>query len=295
MLMSESTIDQAAGLRQMINPKPVKVIAVGGGKGGIGKSNVSVNLAVALAEHGREVLLFDADLGLANIDVLLGINPAYDLSHVISGQRTLEEIIVEGPANIKIVPASSGIGHMARLEAAEHAGIIQAFSELAYQLDVMIVDTAAGVSGSVVNFCQASQEVIVVVCDEPASITDAYAFIKIMSRDHGVDRFQVLTNMVSTANEGRALFNKLSKATDAFLDVTLSFMGIIPHDERLRKAVQHQRAVVEVFPRSASAIALKKLARQVDKWPVSGKAGGQLEFFVERLIEADSAQARPLS
>ena len=191
MQVSEMMIDQADELRRVINPKPVKVIAVSSGKGGVGKTNVSVNLAVSLASSGKEVMLMDADLGLANVDVLLGLNPAYDLSHVISGERTLEEVIVEGPNNIKIVPGSSGISRMANITPAEQAGLVHAFSELGHVLDVLVVDTGAGISDSVVSFCSAAQEVIVVVCDEPASITDAYAFIKVMSREHGVERFQI--------------------------------------------------------------------------------------------------------
>ena len=271
-----------------MNPKPVKVIAVSSGKGGVGKTNVSVNLATSLAKDGKEVLLLDADLGLANVDVLLGLNPAYDLSHVISGECTLEEVIIDGPANLKVIPASSGVSKMANLSATEQAGLINAFNELGHAIDVMVVDTAAGISDSVVNFCAASQEVVVVVCDEPASITDAYAFIKVMSREHQIDRFQILANMTHTTHEGRELFNKLSKATDRFLDVMLTYMGTIPYDERLRKAVQHQRAVVEAFPRSPSALALKRIARQIDKWPQAANMGGQLEFFIERLINSDA-------
>ncbi len=286
MQMSEATMDQAAGLRKIVNPKPVRVIAVSSGKGGVGKTNVSVNLAASLAKDGKEVLLLDADLGLANVDVLLGLNPAYDLSHVISGERSLEEVIIDGPANLKVIPASSGVSRMANLTPPEQAGLISAFNELGHAIDVMVVDTAAGISDSVVNFCCASQEVVVVVCDEPASITDAYAFIKVMSREHKVEHFQILANMAHTTHEGRELFNKLTKATDRFLDVMLTFMGTVPYDERLRKAVQHQRAVVEAFPRSPSALALKRIARQIDSWPEATDMGGQLEFFIERLVNA---------
>ncbi len=287
MQMSEAMMDQATGLRRIVSPKPVKVIAVSSGKGGVGKTNVSVNLATSLANEGKEVLLLDADLGLANVDVLLGLNPVYDLSHVITGECTLEEVMIDGPSNLKVIPASSGVSRMANLSAAEQAGLINAFSELGHAIDVMVIDTAAGISESVINFCCASQEVIVVVCDEPASITDAYAFIKVMSREHKVERFQILANMTHTTHEGRELFLKLSKATDRFLDVMLTFIGTIPYDERLRKAVQHQRAVVEAFPRSPSALALKRIARQVNKWPETGQMGGQLEFFIERLINND--------
>jgi flagellar biosynthesis protein FlhG len=286
--MSEATMDQATGLRRIVSPKPVKVIAVSSGKGGVGKTNVSVNLAASLAKDGKEVLLLDADLGLANVDVLLGLNPAYDLSHVISGERSLEEVIIDGPSNVKVIPASSGVSRMANLTVAEQAGLINAFNELGNAIDIMVVDTAAGISDSVVNFCSASQEVVVVVCDEPASITDAYAFIKVMSREHKIERFQIVANMTHSTHEGRDLFDKLSKATDRFLDVMLTFMGTIPYDERLRKAVQHQRAVVEAFPRSPSALALKRIARQIDKWPETEHTGGQLEFFIERLINAEA-------
>ncbi len=294
MLMHEANVDQATGLRRMGAPRPVKVVAVSGGKGGVGKTNVSVNLAMALAKLGRKVMLLDADFGLANVDVLLGLSPEYDLSHLIRGERNLEEIIVDGPADIRIIPASSGVGRMASLSPAEHAGVIRAFSELSYDLDVLIVDTAAGISDGVVSFCRASQEVIVVVCDEPASITDAYAFMKVMNREYGVERFHVLANMVRSAREGHELYLKLTRAAERFLDITPTFLGAIPHDERLRKAVQKQQAVVEAYPGSPSAVALKKVARSIDEWPLARQAGGQLEFFVERLIEAEREYAGAL-
>ncbi len=289
MQQCEMEHDQAEGLRRIVNPSPVKVIAVSSGKGGVGKTNVSVNLAVGLSQLGQSVMLLDADLGLANVDVMLGLNPSYDLSHVISGERTLNEVIIHGPEDVKIVPAASGVKRMANLTTLEQAGLINAFSELGHALDVLIVDTAAGIHDSVINFCCASQEVMVVVCDEPASITDAYAFIKVMSRHHNVDRFNVLANMVGSNREGRDLFRKLSKATDRFLDVVLNFIGTVPFDDRLKKSVQHQRAVVDAFPRSTSAVAFKRLSREVMKWPVQEKPRGQLEFFIERISDAGDA------
>ena len=288
--MSEMSIDQAEGLRRIVTPKPVKIIAVSSGKGGVGKTNVSVNLAISMAKQGKEVLLLDADLGLANVDVQLGLNTSYDLSHVISGERTLDEIIVEGPANIKVIPGSSGISKMANLTPAEQMGLVNAFSELSLLVDVLIIDTGAGISDTVVNFCSASQDVVVVVYDEPASITDAYAFIKVMSRNHNVNRFHILANMAHDAHEGRELFMKLSKATDRFLDVVLSFVGTVPYDEKLRKAVQHQRAVVDAFPHSPSALAFKRITKQIDKWAENTSSSGQLKFFVERLIHTDTVQ-----
>jgi len=286
--MAELPLDQANGLRKMTSAaaRPVKVIAVASGKGGVGKTNVTVNLGVALATQGKQVLLLDADLGLANIDVMLGLHPQYNLQHVLNGSKTLAEIIVEGPAGLKIIPAASGVQKMAELSPAEHAGMIQAFSEMDQHIDILLIDSAAGIADSVVSFTRAAQEVIVVVCDEPASITDAYAFIKLLSREYNVNRFHVISNMCRTIQEGRELFNKISMVCDRFLDVNLDFMGIVPFDEDLRRAVKKQRAVVEFLPRSKSAVAFTHLAKKIEFWPVQKQPRGNMEFFVERLIQA---------
>jgi flagellar biosynthesis protein FlhG len=271
----------------MQQPRPVRVIAVASGKGGVGKTNVSVNLATSLAMRGRKVLILDADLGLANVDVMLGLKPEFNLAHVISGQRTLEEIIIEAPGGIRVIPASSGVQRMAELNPAEHAGLIRAFGELSSDIDVLIVDVAAGISDSVVSFSKAAQEVVVVVCDEPASITDAYALIKLLNRDHGVRRFRILANMVHTPQEAREVFNKLVKVTDRFLEeVVLDLLGAIPYDENLRKAVKRQRAVVELFPRSKIAQAFQSLAQKVDNLPLPQRVGGYLAFFLERMLQS---------
>jgi len=290
MLMSENRIDQAEGLRRMVQPKPVQVIAVSSGKGGVGKTNVSVNLALSLANDGKKVMVMDADLGLANVDIMLGLRPTHNLSHVLSGERTLEEVIVDGPRGIKIIPAASGIKQMAELSSMENAGVIRAFSELNHDVDVLIIDTAAGISDSVIAFAQASQEVLVVVCDEPASLTDAYALIKVLNTDYGVQQFRVLSNMTHGAQEARELFNKLLAVSDRYLDATLINMGTIPYDDNLRKAVKKQRAVVDAYPRSRAAMAFKNLALKADKWPRPDTAAGHLEFFVERLIRSQQGQ-----
>lgn len=286
MRMSEVENDQASGLRRIVKRNPVRVIAVTGGKGGVGKTNVSVNLATAMASEGKRVMLLDADLGLANVDVLLGLHAQYNLAHVISGERTLEEIVIRGSEGLMIVPAASGVKKMTELSAIEHAGLIRAFSSISNDIDVLLIDTAAGIAETVTSFTRAAQEVIVVVCDEPASITDAYALIKVLNRDHGVFRFRILANMAHSTQEGRELFAKLLKVTDRFLDVTLDYMGCVPYDEYLRKAIQKQKAVVEAYPRSKAAIAFKNLASKADNWPVPSMAGGHLEFFVERLIQS---------
>src|SRR5580698_7870657 len=277
---------QADALAELNSTRPVKVIAVTGGKGGVGKTTVSANLAVSIAAQGRDVMLLDADLGLANVDVVLGLHTRYHMGHVISGECALEDAIVTGPHGLQIVPAASGIKHMANLTETEHAGIIRAFSDLYHRIDVLVVDTAAGLNDSVTTFTQAAHHVVVVVCDEPASITDAYALIKVLSREHGVKRFQVLANQTRRSGEGPGLFEKISRVCDRFLNVTLEFAGSVPFDDYLRRAVQRQSAVVDAYPASISSIALKNLALKADKWSVPQGARGHLEFFVERMVGA---------
>lgn len=288
MHMSEQIEDQATGLRRMVNPEPVRVIAVTGGKGGVGKTNISANLGVALAELGRRVMLLDADLGLANLDVILGMHAERNLSHVMRGECSLEEVMVTGPKGLKVIPGASGIQHMAEMSPAENAGLIHAFSEVANDVDVLLIDTAAGISDLVISFSRAAQEQIVVVCDEPASITDAYAIIKLLNREHGVSRFRILANMVKSVQEGRDLYNKMCRVTDQYLDVMLSYMGSIPYDEQLRKAVRSQKPVVEAYPRSRVSQAFKNLAKKADNWPIPSGVSGDLQFFVERLIQFSS-------
>lgn len=270
---------------------PVQVIAVTGGKGGVGKTNVSVNLGVALCKLGRRVTLLDADLGLANVDVLLGLKPRRNLADVLEGNATLSEVVVPGPAGLRIVPAASGTQAMVQLGPREHAGLISAFSEIAHQMDVLIVDTAAGISDEVISFLLAAQEIIVVACNEPTSITDAYALIKVLNSQYGVKRVRVLANMVRSQQEGKSVFAKLVTVTERFLEVTLEYAGWIPFDEHVRRAVQRQRSVVDAYPSSKASQSFMDLAREVDRWPVPAAPRGHLEFFVERLVASAAGAA----
>lgn len=263
-----------------------RVIAVASGKGGVGKTTTSVNLAAAMVNAGQRTLLLDTDLGLANVDVMLGLTPRFTLADVFAGRCELADTILEGPNGLMVVPAASGKQHMAQLTPQEHVGLVHAFSELDRTIDTMIVDNAAGIADGVLTFCQAAQDVIVVVCDEPASITDAYALIKVLNRDRGVQRVQVLCNQVQDASEGPALFEKLQRVTTRFLDVTLHHIGSIPRDEWLRRAVQRQEAVVDAFPSAPSAVAYRGIARRARSWQSPAVARGHVEFFVDRLVAA---------
>lgn len=275
--------DQADGLRRMFQQRPIKVMAVASGKGGVGKTNISVNISVAMAATGKEVVLFDADMGLANVDVLLGLQPRVNLQHVIDGMHTIEETILRGPAGLSIIPAASGVARMANLGPDDYYRMIQAFNHLSIAFDVLVIDAAAGISENVIGFLGGAHEVMIVVCDEPASITDAYALIKVLSRERDMIRFHVIANMVQNANEGRMLFRKLDLVCQRFLGVGLDYMGTVPFDPYLRKSVQRQNAVVQAFPGSPSARALRNLAVIASGWPTPSGAEGYLGHFIERL------------
>jgi len=280
---------QGSNLRRFMKPKSVKVLSVCSGKGGVGKTNVACNVAIALGSRGRNTCLLDADLSLANVDVLLGLQPRFNLSHVVNGDADLTSTILRGPRNIRIVPASSGDFCMTDLPPAAQVGIIQAFSDLTDQPEVLVVDTAAGISPKVAQFVQAGQHPVVVVCDEPAALTDAYALIKVFSQNYGVSRFQIITNQSRGAQDGRALFRKLLRVADTYLDVVLRHLGDIPRDDYLVKAVQEQRAVVDAYPKSASGIAFQQVAASIDALPAAQEASGGIEFFLERLLMANPA------
>jgi flagellar biosynthesis protein FlhG len=263
---------------------PIQVLAVTGGKGGVGKTSISVNLSLAMAQAGKRVVLLDADLGLANVDILLGVKAQKTIADVLSGECSLSEVLVESHG-IKIIPASSGVQSLVNMSPGQHAGIIHAFSELADDLDVLVIDTAAGISDSVVSFVRAAQEVLVVVCDEPSSMTDAYALIKLLHRDCQLRDFRIVANMTRSAAEGANMFKRFSAVAGRFLDVNLRYAGDVPYDELLRKAVQRQRPALEVYPGSKSSEAYRRLAKEVISWPVRTHANGQMEFFVERLVQ----------
>lgn len=265
-----------------------RAIAVAGGKGGVGKSTVAVNLGMSLSMAGREVMLLDADMGLANVDVMLGLTPSRHIGHLLDGECTLEELLLPAPRGLQVVPAGSGTRRLAQLNNGEHAAIIRAFDELARPPEFLLVDTAAGLSDNVTMFAAAASEVIVVVCDEPASLTDAYGLTKVLSRDFGVRRIRMVANMVRNEGDARALHQKLARVSDRFLDVVIDFAGWVPHDERLRQAIRRQCAVVDLWPSSQSALAFKKIAGAADKWAEPDRAGlDRIAFFGGRTATAD--------
>lgn len=268
----------------MMNRRVPGVYAICSGKGGVGKTNVAVNLALALAQQGQRTMLLDADVSLANVDVLLGLQPKFNLGDVLAGNADLEATLLNGPFGVSIVPATSGNFDMTALNAVEQATLVNAFQGLSAPPDALVVDTAAGITPGVANFVGAAQHAFVVVCDEPASLTDAYALIKVFSQHYGIRRFNIVTNQSRERRGGARLFEKLARVAGAYLDVVLRHAGDIPDDRQLRKAVQEQRAVVEAYPSSRAAVAFRGLASNVSRLPAPAGPSGAIEFFLEQLV-----------
>jgi flagellar biosynthesis protein FlhG len=224
--------------------------------------------------------------------VLLGLTPTCTLEHVLNGQRSLQEILLHTKAGVAVIPSASGVARMARLPVTEHAAIVRAFSTLPGDYDTLVVDTAPGISESVLTFAGAAQQQVIVIRNEPASLTDAYALIKVLSREQRVRHFRVLVNMVRSGQDPQALFKRLQRVTDRFLEVVLEYAGEIPDDEHVCKAVRAQRTVVEAYPSGPAARAYKRLATAAQSWAAPQAPAGGLEFYFERMLPAQAARLK---
>lgn len=238
-----------------------RVLAISSGKGGVGKTNVVAGLAIALARQGQRVVIVDADFGLANLDILLGLAPQNTLEQVLRGEKVLEEILLEGPEGVRIVPASSGVQELTRLDGAAELRLVQGLQRVAEDADWMLVDTAAGVHDSVVKLLMAAQQVLLVATPEPASLVDAYAVLKVLHLRDAEKPVRLVVNNAQSAEEAEETIQQLDLATRRFLGRSVEALGAIPHDPWLLQAVREQRCVVDRFPESPSARAFESLAR----------------------------------
>jgi flagellar biosynthesis protein FlhG len=240
-------------------------IAITSGKGGVGKTNVVANLAVSLANMRKRVMILDADFGLANIDVLLGLAPKHNLKDFIFGDLDLEDIIVEGPGGVRIIPASSGVEQMADLTKDQQMKLIRSLTSLEAQTDYLLVDTGAGISRNVINFLLASGLVIIVTTPEPTAIVDAYLVVKILAHREPGKRVSILVNSVTGADEAQSVFRQIDGVARRFLSKPLELLGFVEKDKNVLEAVRQQGPVASLYPQSAAAKCLKGLAKKLDR------------------------------
>ena len=262
--------DQASRLRAMARDQQseaplfaARVVAITSGKGGVGKTNVVAGLALALAQLGQRVVVMDADFGLANLDILLGLSPKYTLEHVLRGEKVIEEILLDGPLGIRIIPASSGIQELTRLDTMSELRLVQGLQRVAETADWLLIDTAAGIHDSVLKLLMAAQEVILVATPEPTSLVDAYAMVKVLHLRDAHKPLWLLVNNGQSAEEAQETVDQLQAVTERFLGKQLQVLGLIPNDPHLLQAVRQQRGVVELFPRCPATQAFQALARQL--------------------------------
>lgn len=294
-------MDQAKGLRNIVknhalsrrklnmasNEKNLpRVIAVTSGKGGVGKTNIVANMAVSLSRMGKRVVIIDADVGLANIDIIFNLRPEYNIRHVIRSEKTLNQVMVESSHGIKILPGGSGFSDLTQLNEGEKLTLLSEFETLSDLADIILVDTGAGISSNVLYFNSACDECIVIATREPTSITDAYAMMKVMSQEYGTKYFKLIVNMVDSSGQAKKVYASLSAALDKFLkNVVLEYVGHIPFDRQLQRAVQKRGLIMDDFPDSISAKAIEDIALTLGNSPVRSNSNGNLTFFMSKVFQ----------
>lgn len=276
-------MDQAEQLRNIIKSNQIKqkttarVLTVTSGKGGVGKSNIAINLGIRFMQMGLKVILFDADFGLANIEVMFGAIPKYNLKDVIEGRKKLNEILTEGPDGIRFISGGSGVEGLANLSRIQLSNLLRGMSELDEMADIIIVDTGAGISDSVLEFVASAGEVLLVTTPEPTSLTDSYSLLKALCNYSGFSKenteIKVIANKVSSIVEGKNLHTKLNMVTEKFLDLSVGFLGAIPTDDHVTKAVMKQSPLSISYPNAKSAKAIERLANELMATPKTVKKG----------------------
>lgn len=283
--------DQAERLRQLAKQSlefdssrsDARVLAVASGKGGVGKTNFIVNLALALQEVGKKTVIFDADLGMANIDVVLGIVPPFTLTHVIRGQKTLQEIMLEGPNGVKLLPGSAGAEDLVSLSDYQVQNLIKQWNNLEEKFDYILVDTGAGIHSDVLNFLRAADDIVVVLTPEPPSITDAYSLIKVLAQKELKATVHLVVNQTTSEEEGVQISKRISRVVQDFLSLKIDFLGGIPLDEKVSAAVKRQRPFILEYPATSASRAIRNIVQRLLAEAVDKPAGGMKQFLLKMI------------
>jgi flagellar biosynthesis protein FlhG len=271
-------------VRSVDHHRVTGVLAVASGKGGVGKTNIVANLAFALTKLRKKVLVMGADLGLGNLDILLALTPQYTIEHLLLGTKSLREIMIEGPGGMWVLPASLGVQRLTNLITEQKLAFLSEIDNLDEPIDVMLIDTGSGISSNVLYFALAAQEIIVVTCPEPMAIANACAFMKVLACTHGHQKFQLLVNAVTTAQEMEMVFQELHRATQQFPDIDISPLGWVPRDIHVPQAVRQQKTVVEMYPNAQASRAFFQLAMAICALPPITLLSGQIQFFWQQLF-----------
>jgi flagellar biosynthesis protein FlhG len=263
--------------------KTLRTIAVASGKGGVGKTNITANLAIGLSRMNNKVLVFDADLGLSNIDVILNLANKYNINHLFNGEKQLKDLIVEGPEGIQVLPASSGIQELTELDEFQRLRLTEEFESYDNGVDYLLIDTSSGISSNVAFFCMAAQEIVIVTSAEPTAMTDAYALMKVLFTKYQEKNFKVLVNSVKNEKEGTDVFRRLSTAAERFLSISLDYIGFIPLDSSVPKAVRQQRAFLDMYPDCEASKSILKITDRINSTE-NNNVKGTLQFFLGGLL-----------
>lgn len=289
--MADAMQDQAEGLRRLLADDFVRIVTLTSGKRGVGKTSALINLAVALAKRGKQVMILDEHQGEDSVVGMLGLTPYYNLTHVLRREHSLEQVMLSGPEGISVVPAGKSVQALASLDTRDLEWLAGSFAQLAHPVDVVLVDAVAGVASNVLPLSLAAQELVVVVDPQPSSMTDAYALIKVLNQGFARRNFHIVVNRVASPEEAGVVFNNMAKVARRFLKVSLDFMGFVPLDEKMHRATQLGRTVVDAFPASIAAQAFRNLADRMEQWPHPESEQGQLEEFMQRLVQSSRAAA----
>lgn len=262
----------------------LRVFSITSGKGGVGKTSIVTNLAVSFAKAGRRVLVIDADLGLANVDIMLGLTPKGNIHTLLTGEHTLDEVLVEGPAGIQVLPASSGIYEVTHLSSEQRIALLSQLDTLEDRFDTVLIDTGAGIASNVMYFNAAAQEIIVVVTPDNTSVADAYALVKVLTQNFGEKHFHILLNMVQNEFEAVNTFRKLERAALKFLDISLDYAGFVVRDDHIRKAANAQKPMVEHTPAAPAARSIRYVADSLLASRSRTALKGTPQFFWKRLL-----------